>query len=81
MPEAENTCFIVKKGNKDKVETKLELPDTVGAPIKQGEPLGEVIFTIDGEEVARRPIVARESVERINLLQMYVRMLGKWVQL
>ena len=81
MPEAENTCFIVKKGNKDKVETKLELPDAVGAPIKQGEPLGEVIFTIDGEEVARRPIVARESVERINLLQMYVRMLGKWVQL
>ena len=80
MPEAENTCFIVKKGNRDKVEAKLELPNAVGAPVKKGDPLGEVVFTIDGAEVARREIHARESVERINLFQMYWRVLTKWMK-
>ncbi len=80
MPEAANTCFIVKKGNKDKVEAKLELPDAVGAPVAKGEVLGEVVFTIDGEEVARRTIHAKDEVKRIQLFQMYWRLLGKWLK-
>ena len=32
------------------------------APVNKGDILGEVIFTLDGEEVTRVPIVATESI-------------------
>lgn len=78
-PSAENISFIVKKGNRDKVEAQVSLPESVTAPIAAGEPLGEVVFTIDGQEIGRKEIVAQEEVKRINPFQMYWKMLQKWM--
>ncbi len=79
MPAAEDISFVVKKGNRDKVEYRTELPKSMAAPVAEGEMMGEIIFTIDGEEIGRKPILAKEGVERINPFQMYLRMMKKWI--
>ena len=78
-PSAENISFIVKKGNRDKVEAQVTLPESVTAPIAAGAPLGEIVFTIDGQEIGRKEIVAQDEVKRINPFQMYWKMLQKWM--
>lgn len=80
-PSAEEIRFVVKKGNRDKVTCRTELPKAVTAPIEEGTVLGQVIFTIDGEEVNRKDITAKETIERINPFQMYWKILKKWMRM
>ena len=74
----ENMNFIVKKGNQDNVETETVMEPSAKAPIEYGQKLGEIIFKIDGTEVARKELLAAEAVPRINILQMFVNMLKTW---
>ena len=51
----------------------------MSAPIKQGDALGEIIFTANGEEIGRVAILAGETVERINFFQILERMTARFV--
>lgn len=73
--------FIVKKGNADKVEQRFELVDSVSAPVEYGQKLGEIIFSIDGNEIARRDVCADIEVPRISVMQMFTRNLIEWMRL
>lgn len=81
LPSVSGSGFILKKGNRDKLQQHFELTDSVSAPVEQGQKLGEVIYTIDGNEIARRDVCATEAVERISVLQMFVRNLEVWLTL
>ncbi len=81
FPEISGKGFIVKKGNLNKIESKFEISDNVTAPVEKGSKLGEVVYTIDGSEVARRDICAPEDVPKISVIQMFVKALTKWVKL
>lgn len=74
-------CFVVKKGNQDKVEWERRVEPSVRAPIEEGQKLGEMIFRIEGEEVARRELTAASAVPRIGVLQMFQKMLACWITL
>ena len=81
MPEIKGDGFIVKKGNRDKIETEFNLADTVSAPVEIGSKLGEVIYKIDGSEVARRDVCAPCEVEKIDFWQMFIRNLNDWLNI
>ena len=80
-PKISGNGFILKKGNLDKVEQSFELEPSVNAPVTEGQKLGEVIYTIEGAEVARRDVCADHSVPKITILQMFVRCLSDWITL
>lgn len=46
------------------VKEYVKLPDFASAPIKCGDILGEVIFTLDGKETSRIKLVATADVEK-----------------
>ena len=69
-------CAIVGKGKDKAVEVRTELPESVSAPINRGDKVGDVVFTLDGRELARVEISAEESVERISFVSLFVRMLS-----
>lgn len=74
--ELENPAFIVKKGNGTKTETEVRLDaEEIKAPVSHGQKLGEIVFKIDGTEVARKDILAASDVPRIKLPQMLLKML------
>lgn len=71
--------FIVKKGNQNNIEKQVQVESQVSAPVEVGQKLGEIVYTIDGVEAARRDIVASVPVDRINPVQMFMRMTKQWL--
>ena len=71
----ENISILVKKGEKDTVKGNLEFNETISAPVKKGETIGEMVIYKKDQEIARYPVVAEEKVKKASLLQIYIRML------
>ena len=63
VANTEGADVIMKKGE-NSPEEHIKLVRYALAPINQGDILGEIIYTIDGKEMARLPIVATESVKK-----------------
>lgn len=72
--------FIVKKGNQNKVEKQINIQSEMKAPASAGQSVGEIIFTIDGVEVARREVVTKTEVPRITTIKMFLRVLNEWLK-
>lgn len=63
------TAMLPKALAADDIEQKLSLPESVSAPIKKGEKIGEVTYCYQGKELCTVPLVASESVERSEVIQ------------
>ena len=57
---------LVPKGRAGAVEYRVEMEETPSAPVRQGQKLGRVLCTLDGETLAEYPILAKNSVEPIT---------------
>ena len=64
LESLEGMSTIVEKGRENDVEKRIELPEYVNAPITKGQQIGEVIFTLDGNEIYRQSIVAKHDVNK-----------------
>ena len=74
----EEISFLLKKDSGKEWETKVETLPTVDAPVKKGEKVGEVVYTISGKEVGRADLITSEDVEKADLGTMLERMLKIW---
>jgi D-alanyl-D-alanine carboxypeptidase (penicillin-binding protein 5/6) len=52
----------IARGEKVKIAHQIKLKERVEAPLKAGDPVGEIIATMDGKEVARAPLVSKVDV-------------------
>ncbi len=71
--------FIVKKGNQDKIETKIVMEENLRAPIEVGQKIGEATLSVDGETLAVCDIKSLDEVKRMTVGAMYVKMLKHWL--
>lgn len=69
---------LVKKGESKNVEQTINIPEIISAPINKGDVIGNIVYTIDGNEVAKVNIVANESVEKNNIINMINYVFKKW---
>ena len=67
--------FVVKKGDAKKIQKMTELPESVAAPLKKGDRIGEVKFVIDGNTVGSVDVVILSDVEKIGFLRLFGKML------
>lgn len=74
----EEISFLLKKDSGKEWETKVETLPMVDAPVKKGEKVGEVVYTISGKEVGRADLITAEDVEKADLGTMLERMLKIW---
>lgn len=63
ITNSESKSLIVPKGE-HAIEEYVKLCRYTIAPVNEGDILGEVIFALDGEEVGRVPLIARESIDK-----------------
>ncbi len=77
--EVESAGCIGKKGNRDKGEAEVQLPEQLYAPIKKGDEIGTLILKLEGEIMAKRPILAGEEVPSIGVFPLFVRLLKQYV--
>lgn len=54
--------FLVPRGRASEVQRLVELPRFLYAPVKAGDPVGAVSYRLDGEELARIPLLAGADV-------------------
>lgn len=70
---AEDLTLSMEKDDSREPQTEIVYTHALVAPIAAGEPVGYLKATLDGEEVARVPLVALDSVERASTLQLIAR--------
>jgi D-alanyl-D-alanine carboxypeptidase (penicillin-binding protein 5/6) len=57
----EDLYITVRRGAYDKLESKLDIPAIVNAPIAAGQPVAELRVSLDGEELLKTPLRALED--------------------
>lgn len=67
---AEEFSALVKKGEEGRVSSSLVIPDSLTAPVSANDKLGEIIYTLDGEELGRAGVFAEVTVEKISFLEV-----------
>lgn len=73
----ENCSVLIKKGEKKKVETRVELDGNIDAPVKKGDKMGQLVIYLDGVEAERFPLVAAERAGKASVKDLYIRMMKK----
>lgn len=58
--------ILVEKGKLEKVTQDIILPESVAAPVEEGQQLGSIAVCVDGERVTEYPILAAAGVERMS---------------
>lgn len=67
---------LMNKGDSDKVIVSIESLPSVPAPVKEGDVIGKVTYTVDEKIVGETPLLAGETVEKISFWGLFFRMLG-----
>lgn len=70
---------LLPKGKKDNVTQVLEIPESVLAPVTQGQELGQVRFLLEDGEIGCVPLVAAETVEKLGMGESFLRICRAWV--
>ena len=72
---AENAPMLVDKGQKSMITTRVELEEEVAAPVSKGQRLGTLEVVAGDQVLARLPLVAEQSVEKLSWGQIFLRQL------
>lgn len=59
-------CIVVEKGSAASVSYEIDIPQSVEAPVAQGEQLGSVTVAADGEKLGVYPVTACGCVEEMT---------------
>ena len=71
--------IVVEKEKAAQLETQLNLPESLQAPITAGQQIGELIVTSGRETLLQLPITAAEDVEARSIPGLLLAFLGKLV--
>lgn len=59
-----NKKILMKKG--EKISCRLEMPEKLQAPVKKGNRIGTLIYSLGEEELASYPVLADRNVEKVS---------------
>lgn len=63
--------LLLERSKASRVEKKISMNESVAAPVAEGDKIGELIFTLDGQTIATADIVAAHSVARLTLGKIF----------
>ena len=68
---------MLEKSRMGDVTSRVELPESLTAPISAGQEVGRVVYELDGQELASMPIKSLSDIDRITFGELFLRMLSK----
>ncbi|CAM2936101.1 D-alanyl-D-alanine carboxypeptidase family protein [Vibrio neptunius] len=78
----EDIYMTLPKGNAAKLTAEVEFDRELVAPIRQGEKVGTIIYSVDGDDVATADLIAQTDVEEGSLFKQLVdwfkRLISGW---
>lgn len=75
---SESFSAVVKKGDKSGYETAIELDSFVKAPAKNGDKVGEIVVSRNGNVIKKIPIVVGEDVKHLSWFETAQKIVDKW---
>lgn len=73
-----DVSLMVKKGKKDDIKQNVKMIESIEAPVKQGQKIGEVTFEDGGKVIGKEDIVASTEVKKASFIRLFFRMVVGW---
>lgn len=73
--------ILIEKGKESQISQSIEINNNIEAPIKQGDIIGKVIFSLDGNQLSSVNLVASNNVDKISLFTMSKKIIYSWIDL
>jgi D-alanyl-D-alanine carboxypeptidase (penicillin-binding protein 5/6) len=70
--------ILTEKGKESGINTKIEVPDKLFAPLRKGQVVGKLIAEQDGKKIGEVNLVVSEDVKKASMLDMIKRVLERW---
>ena len=67
----EETVFLIDKGQRDQVTTRVELLPEITAPVSKGQRLGTMTVQVGQQVLEQIPLVAKEPVARLTFWELF----------
>ena len=77
----DNSGFLLKKGEDKNILENINIPESISAPIIQGQKLGEITYSNNESVLATIELVAKENVNRLTLGNMLIKTYTSWFNL
>lgn len=74
----EDLTLLMNKGEEQQIELQSELPESVSAPVEQGQTIGSVRVVKDGQILSRIPVCAMQSIARAGWMDGLGRVMRNW---
>ncbi|MBQ8322008.1 MAG: D-alanyl-D-alanine carboxypeptidase [Clostridia bacterium] len=71
---------VVNKSKLSSVEQIYDIPETLTAPISEGQVVGRIVYKLDGEQLGYSDIYAADSVDEITFFDILIRLLKRMVE-
>ena len=71
--------IVVKKGESNKIEKTINLPDKLCAPLSKGDIVGTVEYRINSQLIGKSNILSTQNIEKIDFWTLFVRILSKFL--
>lgn len=72
-------CLLTENNQKDLLKEQKVLTETVEAPVEEGQKLGEIIYTFNGKETGRVPLVALNSVSKLTYGHLFKELINNFL--
>ena len=76
QPQLARECrLLVRKGQEGQITTKVTMAQDLAAPVEQGQTVGEMEVSLDGQVRDTVPILSAQGVERLTIPKIFSRLL------
>lgn len=66
-----NRKFLIKKGEEQSIEHKIIINDKIEAPLKQGDSVGKIVYSVNREILGEFPIISNNDISEINFKDVF----------
>ena len=73
--------ILIKKGQDKEIQQTINVEENISAPIYEGQKVGEVIFSLDGQEIGRTNIVVSTTIAKKTFSNLLSYTYQKWFSL
>lgn len=76
-----NASIVLDKNSSSKIVSKIDLPESIEAPVVSGQKLGSVTYSLDGNAVKSFEITALQDAEKISFASVFSVLLNSIISL
>lgn len=72
---------LIKTGQDKGITQEMNVPDKISAPVQKGQVIGEVVFKLDNNEIAKVNVVCNKDIKKVGFINNSAHVLEKWFNL